>query len=117
MSGGDDNAFGTDDKIHRPSHAGQQFAGDDPVGETTFLIGLKRAKHGGVNVSAEEQAEAHLADKERATKQRCDETPDCPDKVIIFLLRFGADAETAVFSLNNKAGLSGRKIELYDLCF
>ena len=71
VGGGDDNAFGADDEIHRAAHAGQ----------------------------------------------RRDEPSAGADEAVIFLLGFGADAETAVFSLNNKAGLSGRKIELYDLCF
>src|SRR6267154_3462696 len=100
---GDEDALGAGDEIHGAAHAFQHFAGDGPVGEGSLFIDLQRAENGEVDVAATNHGERIGGRKVGAAGEFGDGFLSGVDEIGVDLgfERIGADAEHAVFGLQN----------------
>ena len=109
MFHGDEDALGAGDEVHRAAHALEHFAGDGPVGESSLFIDLQRPENGEIDVTSADHGERTSRGKIRRTGKFGDGFLPGVDEVGIDFgfERIGADAEHAVFGLENNVHALG----------
>src|SRR3954469_18058599 len=100
----DDHASGAVDEVHRPAHAVDHLAGDQPVGQVAAGVDLHRTQDGDVEVLAADHAEAHRRVEEAGAGQDRHRLLAGVDQVgvLLALVRVGPDAENAVLAVEGE---------------